>query len=312
MPNDRLSEVLEFIEVRSVISGGVAVNGPWEARADVGEELKFCAMVQGEARLTTNGIEAPIQLRAGDVALLNARAWLALRGGIDQGAPVAVDPPSSGSITRIDDADLRTADVFVGGQVELNPTGKELLLQALPPVAHVRSSAAAAPHLRGHLDRLFKETVENQVGSDFAIRQYGQLLLLEVLRGFMREADVPIGWLKVLADERLRPALTLIHEQPAKAWSLEDLARAAAMSRTAFAERFREVAGAPPLSYLINWRMLLAQRELRSADTRIRPLALQLGYSSESAFSTAFKRNVGESPQHYRSRVRREAQLQEG
>lgn len=311
MAKDRLSEVLEFIEVRSVVSGGIAVGGPWEARAEVGEELKFCAMVQGEASLTTNGVEAPIELGAGDVALLNGRSWLALCGGADDGMRIQVDPPSTGSVTRIGDADLDTADIFIGGRVELNPTGKELLLQALPPVAHVRSSAAAAPHLRDHLDRLFSETVAHRVGSDFAIRQYGQLLLLEVLRGFMNEADVPIGWLKVLADERLRPALALIHEQPAKAWSLEDLARAAAMSRTAFAERFRDVAGAPPLSYLINWRMLLAQRELRSGDTRIRPLALRLGYSSESAFSTAFKRNVGESPLHYRSRMRRETRPQE-
>lgn len=89
---------------------------------------------------------------------------------------------------------------------------------------------------------------------------------------------------------------------------LEDLARAAAMSRTTFAERFRDVAGTPPQSYLLGWRMLLARRELRSGDARVRPLALQLGYSSESAFSTAFKREVGESPLHYRARTRRDAQ----
>jgi AraC-like DNA-binding protein len=102
----------------------------------------------------------------------------------------------------------------------------------------------------------------------------------------------------------LRPALALIHEDPAKGWSLEDLARAASMSRTTFAERFRQAAGTPPLSYLINWRMLLAQRALRSSDTQVRALALELGYSSESAFSTAFKRRVGESPLSYRLRAR--------
>ena len=89
------------------------------------------------------------------------------------------------------------------------------------------------------------------------------------------------------------------------AWRLEELARAAAMSRTSFAERFRTVAGVPPLTYLNRWRMLLAQRALRG-DVRVGSLAFDLGYASESAFSTAFKRVVGESPLRYRYRVRDE------
>ncbi|WP_374945707.1 helix-turn-helix transcriptional regulator, partial [Agreia sp.] len=110
--------------------------------------------------------------------------------------------------------------------------------------------------------------------------------------------------LKVLSDERLRPALALIHEQPSKAWTLEDLAQAAAMSRSTFAERFRVAAGSPPLAYLITWRMLLAQKALRSPDTRVGALAFELGYSSESSFSNAFKRHHGESPSSYRARAR--------
>src|ERR687892_673570 len=87
------------------------------------------------------------------------------------------------------------------------------------------------------------------------------------------------------------------------AWRLEELARAAAMSRTSFAERFRTVAGVPPLTYLNRWRMLLAQRALRGGDVRVGSLAFELGYASESAFSTAFKREVGESPLRSRCRV---------
>jgi AraC-like DNA-binding protein len=82
------------------------------------------------------------------------------------------------------------------------------------------------------------------------------------------------------------------------------LARAAAMSRTSFAERFRTVAGVPPLTYLSRWRMLLAQRALRDGDARIGSLAAELGYASESAFSTAFKREVGESPLRFRQALR--------
>jgi AraC-like DNA-binding protein len=301
MPQDRLSDVLDLIEVRSVVSGASAVRGRWQTGSDIDDDLKFIAIVQGRAWLDTDGLADRIELNAGDVVVLNGRSWLTLEGGTGDGKPRRVEPPSARSSVDPDDAHARDTDVLVGGRVELNPTGRELLLQALPPVVHVDTTNPVGPQLRGHVQRLFEEIVAQRVGSDFAIRQYGQLLLLDVVRGFMRDTDMPAGWLKVLSDERLQPALALIHEQPAKSWSLEDLARAAAMSRSTFAERFRQAAGTPPLSYLITWRMLLAQRALRSPDTRVGALAFELGYSSESSFSNAFKRHHGVSPSAYRA-----------
>jgi AraC-like DNA-binding protein len=98
-----------------------------------------------------------------------------------------------------------------------------------------------------------------------------------------------------------------MHAEPGRAWRLETLARTVAMSRTAFATRFREVAGIPPLAYLHRWRMLLAQRALREGDDHVGALAATLGYGSESAFSTAFKRETGEPPLRYRRRAREES-----
>lgn len=307
MTIDRLSDILDLMEVRSVVSGGSAVRGRWQTRNDIDDDLKFIAVVRGRAWLTTDGLAAPLELSSGDVAILNGRSWLALEGGVGDCEPLRVQPPSAGSVMRAEDAAADGADVLIGGRVELNPAGRELLLRTLPPVVHVGPTSPVGAAIRGHIQRLFEEIVANRLGSDFAIRQYGQLLVLDVIRGYLQTPDLPAGWLKVLTDDRLRPALALIHEHPAKGWSLEDLARAASMSRTTFAQRFRDAAGTPPLSYLINWRMLLAQRELRTSDTQIRALALDLGYSSESAFSTAFKRRIGESPLSYRSRSRESA-----
>jgi AraC-like DNA-binding protein len=304
MASDRLSEVLDLIEVRSVVSGGSAVRGRWQTGSTIDDDLKFIAVVRGSARLRTDGLDGPLELAAGDVAFLNGRSWLSLEGGSGEGEPVRIQPPAAGIMLSAEDARADGADVLIGGRVDVNPTGRELLLRTLPPVVHVGQSSAVGAAVRGHVQRLFEEITGDRVGSDFAIRQYGQLLLLDVVRGYLQNPEMPAGWLKVLADDRLRPALALIHEHPARGWSLEDLARAASMSRTTFAERFRKTAGTPPLSYLINWRMLLAQRALRSSDTQVRALALELGYSSESAFSTAFKRRVGESPLAYRARAR--------
>lgn len=306
MVDDQLSEVFDLVEVRGLVSGGFAARGPWVSRGVVEDPMKIIALVCGRARLTTDGIDRPVELEAGDVAILNNRSWLEVEGGAGDGPRREIVPEENDVSIHLSGADCGTDDVIIGGRVDLNPAGQALLREALPPVGHVRAAAATATNLRGCLHRLFEEVSGHRIGSAFAIRQYGQLLLLEVLRAYIDQAELPSGWLRVLTDERLRPALRLMHAEPGKHWGLEELARAAAMSRTSFAERFRTVAGMPPLAYLNRWRMMLAQRALRDSDARVGSLASELGYASESAFSTAFKREVGVSPLRYRYRVRDE------
>ena len=310
MVDDQLSEVFDLVEIRGLVSGGFAARGPWVARGAIEDPFKLIAMVYGRARLTTDGVDGgdgPIGLEPGDVAILNNRTWLEQEGGTGDGPRQQISPEET--FTRLAGADRGTDDVVIGIAVDLNQTGQALLRQALPAVGHVRASAAAATTLRGSLDRLFDEVSGNRIGSAFAIRQYGQLLLLEVLRAYLNQTDLPPGWLRLLTDERLRPALRLMHTEPGKPWGLHELARAAAMSRTSFAQHFRSVAGQPPMAYLNRWRMLLAQRALRDANVRIGSLAAELGYASESAFSTAFKREAGESPLRYRNRARDESPI---
>jgi AraC-like DNA-binding protein len=302
MVGDQLSGMLELVEVRGLVTGGFAARGPWIARHDVEDPLKLIAMVAGRGRLTADGLDRPIELEPGDVAILNNRSWLEQEGGVGDGPRREIVPEAD--FARLAGADRGADDVVVGCRVDVDPAGQALLQKALPPVGHVRAAAATATNLRGTLDRLFDEVTANRAGSGFAIRQYGQLLLLEVLRAYLDQAELPPGWLRLLTDERLRPAIGLMHAEPGRPWGLGELARAAAMSRTSFAERFRTVAGVPPLTYLNRWRMLLAQRALRDGDVRVGSLAAELGYASESAFSTAFKREIGESPLRYRHRVR--------
>ena len=307
MVADQLSEVFDLVEVRGVLTGGLAATRPWVSRAVVQDPLKLFAMVSGRARLSAEGIDAPIELEPGDVAIVNNRSWLQLDGGSGEEPPREIVPEENDLHASLASADRASDDIVIGVRVDLNPAGRALLLQALPPVAQVRASDARATNLRASLDRLFDEVAGNRIGSAFAVGQYGQLLLLEVLRAYIDQAELPPGWLRVLTDERLRPALTLMHTEPGQPWRLDELARAAAMSRTSFAEHFRTMAGMPPLTYLNRWRMLLAQRSLRDGDMRVRSLASELGYSSEGAFSNAFKREVGVSPLRYRHRVREQA-----
>jgi AraC-like DNA-binding protein len=116
---------------------------------------------------------------------------------------------------------------------------------------------------------------------------------------------MPASWLRALGDARLAPALRLMHAEPGRAWHLDELASVCAMSRTTFALHFRQAAGVAPLTYLTEWRMRLAERTLREDRAPVAVVAQSLGYSSESAFSNAFKRVTGNSPKTCRSAARR-------
>lgn len=304
MLGDHLSDVFDLVGVRSILTGGIAARGGWSAYGPLRDPVKFFAMVSGRTRLTTDGAGAPVDLGPGDVAILAGRSWVAFEAG---DAPrQVVQPESDFASDRFATANHDTDDVLMGGCIDLNEAGRALLLPSLPPLVQVRASSARSGLLRDVLVRLLDEATGQRIGSAFAMRQYAQLLLLEVLRAYAGQGDLPRGLLRLHADLRLRPALGLMHAEPGRTWGLDELARAAAMSRTSFAERFHDIAGVPPLTYLARWRMLLAQRALRDSDARVGELALELGYGSESAFSTAFKRVVGESPSRYRTRVREE------
>ncbi len=305
-PTDTLSDVLEQVEVRGMMTGGFAVREAWVSRGAVSTPLKLVALVAGSARLRVDGPggpEGPVELARGDVVLLNHRTHLDVRGGRGDGPPVELVPEAGFDSAALAAADPAIDDVMVGGAIRVGPAGLDLLASALPGLVHVRGATPAAARLAGLVDQLVVEASSPRLGSAFAIRQLGQLILLEFLRAYLEQEEPPTGWLRLLADEQLAPALRLVHDQPGRSWDLVGLARAAGMSRTSFAERFRAVAGVPPLAYLARWRMVLAQRALRDPDVRVGALATELGYGSESAFSTAFKREVGESPVHYRRRL---------
>jgi AraC-like DNA-binding protein len=178
-------------------------------------------------------------------------------------------------------------------------------VDVLPPLIHVHAASPQAKILQWLLDRLVCERAAQLPGVSLASAQLAQLLFVQLLRAHL-ETTGPLaaGWLRALADKRIASALRLMHGDPGRSWQLEELAKAAAMSRTTFAVRFKTMAGVPPLTYLLNWRMRLAERALREGTTPMFALALSLGYTSESAFSHAFKRTVGMAPKRYRDAAR--------
>jgi AraC-like DNA-binding protein len=304
MPSDPLSEVLYLVNARCLMSGGLIAGGAWARRFPRPDVIKFMAVAEGACWLIMEELEAPLRLETGDVIVVNGKHQLVLTSD-----PTVAPPKATTAYDHMTDGIGRLGDTreffMLGGHVAVDPARQDLLLDVLPPLIHVRGSSAEAAALQWLLGQLVREVQADRPGAAVATAQLAQLMFVQALRAHLATSSPTAGgWLRALGDERIAPALHLMHGDPARPWTLGELARAVAMSRTTFALRFRTVVGVAPLAYLLDWRMHLAERDLRESNKPVSALALALGYSSESAFSNAFKRRTGMAPKRYRTTFR--------
>jgi len=304
MTADPFSDILKLTNAETVVSGGFTAGGSWAIRFPAPDKIKFFALVKGNCWLRIESEQAPIRVEAGDVFLLSAQRSFVLASDLAI-APVDATGLFTGTVYRTAKLGHGEDCIQIGGHVRLDPATGWLLADVLPPLIHVKATSQQATVLRWLLDQLISERAAELPGSSLASAQLAQLLFVQILRAHM-EASGPLatGWLRAVADDRLAPALRLMHGDPGRAWQLEELAKAAAMSRTTFAQHFKTVAGISPLAYLTKWRMRLAERALREESIPVSALAGELGYTSESAFSNAFKRVTGNAPKRYRMAAR--------
>jgi transcriptional regulator GlxA family with amidase domain len=152
---------------------------------------------------------------------------------------------------------------------------------------------------------IMKESRNKRVGSNSVLTRLSELIFIEVLRSYMESLPSDTtGWLAALADRHVGRAISLLHADPRRPWTLEMLTREVGVSRTVLSSRFAEHLGVAPIMYLSNWRMQLAAGMLTGSGTTIAKIAAEVGYESESAFSRAFKRCTGLSPGAWRSNDR--------
>ncbi|WP_406110301.1 AraC family transcriptional regulator [Kitasatospora purpeofusca] len=303
---DLVAETLELTAVHCALPRCLTAAGAWALAFPAPGRLTVRAVLRGTVWLTLDGGQ-PVRLDADEAAVLVGDRPYTLASGPE--APAAdAPPPVEGTAGPLLHAGAEGRDtVTLDGCLELDPAAEELLTGALPPVLRLGATTAEATAVRWLLAQALGELSADRPGASFALGHLAPLLLVQVLRALLAHggADAhPAGLLRALADERLAPALRLMHADPARPWTLAELARAATMSRTSFAQRFKDLAGVPPLAYLRRRRMRLAQHTLRRTDTPLSAIAASLGYGSDSAFSTAFKRATGLSPRHYREAAR--------
>jgi AraC-like DNA-binding protein len=188
---------------------------------------------------------------------------------------------------------------IAGGHFAFSGDHACILLGVLPPIVHIRKESDKAV-MRWSLERMREELREPRPGGFLVAQQLAYMMLVQALRLHLAEGSSGgVGWLFALADKQMSAAITSMHDDPEHGWTLQELAKRSGMSRSTFALRFKQTVGESPMEYLTRWRMLLAGDRLANSRDRISAIALSLGYESESAFSTAFKRVMGCSPRQY-------------
>src|SRR5690606_25759737 len=174
---------------------------------------------------------------------------------------------------------------------EFDSPDAALLASLLPAVLHVNSAARLTTLV--HL--VADESKSKLAGRELVLTRLVEVMLIEALRS-NSGSQAPSGLLRGLSDARLAPAIRQMHRQVARPWTVAQLAKTAAVSRSAFFQHFTRTVGMPPMEYLLAWRMAVARDLLRRQGLPIVQVAERVGYSSASTFSTAFSRHVGEPP----------------
>jgi AraC-like DNA-binding protein len=318
MGADALSDVLRAVRLTGAVFFNLDVKAPWVAETPTAARCVPYVMPSAgfliEYHVVTRGScwgglvgEEPVRLQTGDIIVFP-------QGGahVLSSAPGMRFTPDMTYYEGAEQIQLPFQLQFGGegpdgagvvcGFLGCDARPFNPLLAALPRFLHL---PASSPHRSAWLNHILQAAVDESVnkrsGGESVLGRLSELMFIEVVRSYVQTlAAGETGWLAGLADKHIAAALNAMHGKPAQAWTLEELARTAGLSRSAFAERFTQVIGQPPIQYLTEWRMQLATGLLANSKDSVAQIAVQVGYESEAAFSRAFKKLIGSPPAEWR------------
>ncbi|MEV7630634.1 AraC family transcriptional regulator [Actinoplanes sp. NPDC089786] len=299
---DPLSDVLGLLDVQVAPPCRLETAGEWALSFAEYRHIRVGAVLRGHLWLTTDGAE-PLLLQAGDCYLLTSGHAYAVGSDPDlqpEDGMAVFEAAWPDTVYHHVTPGAAAETSAISGALSFDDTAAALLLDHLPAVAAIRARTGEAAALRPVLQLLANETSLDTPGTGAMRDHLTHVLFVQTLRAVLARPDTALGWLRAFSDERLRPALALIHAQPGEPWTVAKLAASAGMSRSAFALRFKTTIGLAPLDYLLRWRVQSAAQLLRATDRTVSSLATQFGFGSESSFIRTFKRLTGQSPARYR------------
>lgn len=319
MTADALSDVLRTVRLTGAVFFDVVARSPWAAEQPTREMvlpkvlpgaehlISYHVVTEGRCFASIIGEEA-IAIEAGEVVVftkgdahvVSSNPGMRAQPVTPEEFAVATAGPLPFFRTLGDKgpASVKVVCGFLACDARpFNP-----LLDHLPPVIKTGHSSENSANLLGQFIRLARsESADKRAGGEGVLARLSELMFIEVVRQYL-EALPPeqSGWLAGLRDPFVGKALSLLHGSPRRNWTIEELAREVALSRSVLAERFADLVGMPPMHYLARWRMQIAAGLLSGGNTNIATVAAEAGYGSEAAFSRAFKKMVGMPPSAWR------------
>ena len=291
---DLLSSLLGSYQLRTHVFANPRLCGDWRiGDTEDSQGARFHLLAKGRCWLHLHHIP-PMQLFQGDLVVLPRCGWHMFASG----------PELPDTHLRMQTADAEPYTWLICGHFEFLAGAANPLLDTLPQALVIPASAMGARGRRV-AEMLSEELADPQPGQSAVLDKLGDALFVMSLRYHIRHAENPHGLMAALADGRLARALVAIHQSPGRTWTVGDLAHVAAMSRTTFAEHFRDTVGLAPIDYLTRWRMTCA--ELMLTNPRLLSMNLiaeKLGYESVESFRRAFKRVHGRNPGAYKRALR--------
>lgn len=301
---DPLSHVLNVGRVSGAVLAILEAAEPWGLSIEPQPGAVFHAVLSGTCLLKTGDAEA-IRLMPGDVVLLPGHAPHRLLSGADvptmsfdrvvkdrlRGPDGRLQLPGDGPVARI-----------LCASYDYDHHLAHPLMQLLPEVLHLPVGTGPRADAVALTLALLRGEADAAPGASAASGRLIDVLLVHVVRAWLdAQPHTAVGWLPALRDPLVGAALTLLHDRPDDPWSAASLAAELHVSRATLNRRFSELVGQPPLHYLTRWRLDLAARELRDTDRTVYEVARRVGYTNESAFSRAFRRERGVPPSRYRT-----------
>lgn len=298
--DDPLGEALHFLRVTGSFYCRSELTAPWGLTMPAWPDcLWFHIVTVGRCLLEVDGDE-PRMLRPGDLALVPHGQGHVLRSDPGTLAPdvMGLEHEFRNRYAVLRHGGGGAATTLVCGAVRLDHPTAHRIIPLLPEVIHMEPTGG--PHaewMQSTLRLVAVEAAEVRPGGEAVLTRLSDILVIQALRAWVEhDPAAQRGWLGALRDRQIGRAISLIHRDPAREWTLASLANELAMSRSAFAARFTELVDEPAMRYATRWRMQVARSWLTEDGATVAEVAGRLGYRSEAAFSRAFKRTIGTSP----------------
>ncbi|MEV1319911.1 AraC family transcriptional regulator [Micromonospora arborensis] len=309
---DALAGLLDGPRARGAFLMRSVFDPPWSVRIQDRAPLTLVTMLRGTAWVVP-ARGAPVPLRVGDVAIIRGPEPYTIADDPATAPQAVIHPgertttPAGDELCEVMDLGVRTwgervdgTAVLLSGTYQLQGEVSQRLLRVLPHLLVLPAGALDSPLV----PLLSDEMTKDEPGQEVVLDRLLDLLLIAVLRAwFSRPEAAAPAWYRAHGDPVVGRALRLLHDHPAKPWTVATLAAGAGISRAVLARRFTELVGEPPMAYLTNWRLALAADLLREPDVTIGTVARQVGYGSSFALSAAFKRVRGLSPAEHRQDI---------